>query len=151
MPPRKNKIRAFRKLYVWQDARDLYVLTWKLLKDWPYELNRLKSNQLASVDSIHRNIAEGYCRKTIREYLQFLNIAKGSLGESISAMHVYLQAGHLVQEAFEAWDQLSYRLENRLIRLIESLEKKRDEGDWNDTFLLEESIFLYGIDLSEEE
>lgn len=136
---------------MWQDARDLYVLTWKLLKDWPYELNRLKINRLASVDSMHRNIAEGYCRKSISEYLQFLNIAKGSLGESISGMHVYLQAGHLVREAFEAWDQLSFRLENRLIRLIESLEKKRDERDWNDTFLLEESILRYGIELSEEE
>ncbi|PWI46434.1 four helix bundle protein, partial [Candidatus Heimdallarchaeota archaeon B3_Heim] len=34
-----------------------------------------------SSHSISRNIAEGYSRRSIKEYLNFLNIALGSSGE----------------------------------------------------------------------
>jgi four helix bundle protein len=59
------------------------------------ELRKVASNQIASIDSVHRNIAEGYCRRTINEYLQFLNVALASLGESVSGMHVYIEAKQL--------------------------------------------------------
>ena len=39
---------------------------------------------IASADSVHRNIAEGYCRRSIREYIYHLYIALASLGESVS-------------------------------------------------------------------
>ncbi|MBD3392692.1 MAG: four helix bundle protein [Chitinivibrionales bacterium] len=29
---------------------------------------------IGSVDSVHRNIAEGYCRRSINEYLTYLKI-----------------------------------------------------------------------------
>lgn len=101
MLERKNKNRGYQQLRVWQDAKELYQLTWQVIKPFPYELRRLISNQIASVDSVHRNIAEGYCRKSVKEYLQFLNIALASLGESVSAMNVYKQAGHISAEEFE--------------------------------------------------
>jgi len=54
-----------------------------------------------AVDSIQRNIAEGYCRKGIAEYLQFLNFALGSLGESVSSMRVYKDANQIKDTDFE--------------------------------------------------
>lgn len=121
------------QLRVWQDARELYVQTCAAMKGWPFELKKVASQQIASVDSVHPNIAEGYARKSIREYLNFLGIARGSLGESVSGISTYHAAGQLTGSCFEDLDALSFKTENGLLKLIESLERKRDSGAWDDT------------------
>jgi len=83
---RKNKNRGFQQLRVWNDAIDFYAANSKVFQALPYSLRRVSSQQLASTDSVHRNIAEGYCRRSIKEYIQFLYIALGSLGESVSGL-----------------------------------------------------------------
>ncbi len=144
MNERWNINRGYQKLTVWQDAAELYVLTCKIFRRFLYELLRVASNQIASVDSVHRNIAEGYCRRSLNEYLQSLNIALGSIGESVSAVHVYRRADQISAEEFEAGDVLAYKLENGLKKLIESLQYKRERGDWEDSFILRESNAAYG-------
>ncbi len=141
---RKNINRGYMQLRVWQDAKELYLLTWNVFKRFPYELKRVASQQIASIDSIHRNIAEGYCRRGIKEYLQHLNIAMGSAGESVSALHVYCPAGHISEEEFEQMDSLAFRMENGLKKLIESLQEKQQNGDWDDSFVIRESNEVYG-------
>ena len=140
---RKNLNRGYMKLNVWQDAKTLYVLTCKMFRNFPYELKRVASQQIASVDSIHRNIAEGYARRSVTEYLHFLNIALGSAGESVSGLQVYLEAEQISQEDFDKADALSYKLENGLLRLIESLQIKREAGTWDDSFIVRESNEAY--------
>lgn len=144
MTERKNINRGYKKLIVWQDAAELYVVTCNIFRKFQFELRRVASNKIASVDSVHRNIAEGYCRRTLNEYLQSLNIALGSLGESVSAVHVYRQANQISEQEFETWDALAYKLENGLKKLIESLQYKRQEGSWEDSFILKESNLAYG-------
>ncbi|HEY7001658.1 MAG TPA: four helix bundle protein [Candidatus Udaeobacter sp.] len=70
---RKNINRGYRNLVVWQDAVAFYVLTCERFRDFPFNLQRVASQQIASVDSVHRNIAEGYCCRSLKEYLQFWN------------------------------------------------------------------------------
>jgi four helix bundle protein len=133
--PRRNVNRGYRKLVVWQDAIDYYVLTCRIFRVFPYELRRVASNQIAAVDSVHRNIAEGYCRRTLNEYLQHLNYAMGSVGESVSGLHAYRNAEQVSEADFEQADALVFKLENGLKRLIESLQSKRQEADWEDSFI----------------
>ncbi len=130
MTDRRNTNRGYMKLIVWQDARDLYKITWKIFKGRSFVEMRIASNQLSSVDSIHRNIAEGYCRKGIAEYMHFLNIAQSSLGESVSSMNTYSYTEQIDKQKYEQWDTLAFKLENGLKKLIESLEKKKKEGSW---------------------
>ena len=136
---RKNRNRGYQKLRVWNDAIEYFVLTCAVFRPFPYELKRVASQQIASVDSVHRNIAEGYCRRSIKEYLNFLNIALGSLGESVSGLHGYRKAEQIPESQFEKLDVLAYKLENGLLKLVESLERKRDRGDWVDHLVVEES------------
>jgi len=143
MNERRNVNRGYRQLVVWQDAVEYYVLTCVILKSFSYELRRVVSQQIAAVDSIHRNIAEGYCRRTLREYLQFLNIALGSAGESVSGWHALLSAQQISAADFERADALAYKIENGLIRLIESLQKKCLSGEWDDTFIIRECNSTY--------
>ena len=141
---RKNKNRGYQQLRVWNDAIDYYAQTCEVFRKFPYELRRVASQAIASSDSVHRNIAEGYCRRSIHEYLNFLNIALSSLGESVSGLYAYLKAEQLREDEFERLDGLAYKLENGLIKLVESLEKKRERGEWIDYLMVKESNAIYG-------
>ena len=135
-------MRGYKKLRVWQDAKALYVLTWPVVKKFPIELSRVRSQQLASVDSVYRNISEGRCRRSLKEYIQHLNIALGSLGESASSLDVYETAGHISEAEFEEMDTLAWKLENGLKKLVESLQEK-SSAEWSNTFLVKESNEVY--------
>ena len=139
----RNKNRGYQQLRVWQDAILFYKLCAKVFRRFPYNLRRVAGQAIASSDSVHRNIAEGYCRRSIREYLNFLNIALGSLGESVSGLHAYREAGQMAEEDFDTLNKLAYQLENGLLKLVESLECKQISGDWIDHLIAKESNETY--------
>jgi four helix bundle protein len=140
----KNKNRGYQQLRVWQDAIAFYELSSKVFRRFPYELRRVASQAIGSSDSVHRNIAEGYCRRSLREYLNFLNIALGSLGESVSGLEAYRRAEQINEDDFKLLNELAYKLENGLLKLVESLERKKVTGDWIDTLIVKETNALYG-------
>ena len=140
---RKNRNRGYQKLRVWNDAVEYYKETCKVFRKFPYELKRVANQAIASSDSIHRNISEGYCRRTIKDYLRFLYIALASLGESVSGLHAYRNANQITEDEFELLDTLAYKLENGLLKLVESLEDKRDRGEWTDHLLIKEINLVY--------
>lgn len=78
---------------------------------------------------LHR--AEGYCRRSINEYLQFLNIALGSTGELMTRIIGLKSIEQIKDETFNEFDKLHYLVENKLLSLIRSLQLKRKEGDWD--------------------
>lgn len=139
----KNKNRGYQKLRVWDDAIEYYALSSDVFRAFPFDLKRVVSQALASADSVHRNIAEGYARRSIREYLNFLNIALGSLAESVSGLHAYRNARQLTVSDFEKLNTLAYKLENGLLKLVEALERKQMNGDWIDHLVVKESNTAY--------
>lgn len=143
---RRNRNRGYQQLRVWCDAIELYRLTCSSMADWPHPLKRVAAQQIAAVDSVHRNIAEGYGRRSINEYLQHLYIALASLGESVSGLVAMRTAAQLGEVACENLDALSYRIENGLIRLIERIELKREAKDWIDHMVVRESNEAYVTD-----
>ena len=130
----KNKNRGYRKLDVWKKAIELYVIISKTIpkiNTFPYKvINQL----MGSAFSIHSNIAEGYCRRTLNEYLYHLNVALGSLGELGSGLFACKEAGQIEEEFYDKLDKIHYELENKLLKLVKSLQKKQSEGNWQDTF-----------------
>ena len=138
---RKNKNRGYQKLRVWSDAIDYFVETCRIFRNFPHK--RLAAQAISASDSVHRNIAEGYCRRSIHEYLNFLNIALGSLGESVSGLYAYRKAGQLNEENFQKLDTIAYKLENELLKLVESLEQKRERGEWIDYLVIKDSNAVY--------
>jgi four helix bundle protein len=131
---RKNINRGFKKLRVWQDAIALYVLAYKLFSKFPFELKKVAANCIDAAHSISRNISEDYCRRSLKEYLNHLNIVLGSCGEFHSCYESFKQAGHIKDDEYEQLDQLHYKVENSLLKLIESLQKKQKDNQWEDTF-----------------
>ena len=131
---RKNINRGFKKLVVWRDAISLYVLAYNIFSKFPFELKKVAANAIDAVHSISRNISEGYCRRSLKEYLNHLNIALGSCGEFHSCYRSFKQANQITDDEYEQLDQLHYKVENALLKLIESLQKKQKDQTWEDTF-----------------
>ena len=146
----RNKNRGYQQLRVWQDAIRFYVLSCKVFRKLPYDLRRVVTQAVASADSIHRNIAEGYCRRTLREYLNFLNYALGSTGESVSGLIAYREADRLTEAEFNELNDLAFKLENGLLRLVNSLEKKQPSSDWVDHLMLKESNEIYTVEMQDD-
>ena len=132
--PKRNLNRGFKKLTVWQDAVSLYVLACQILKAFPFEFKKVASNAVDAAHSISRNIAEGYCRRSISEYLNFLNIALGSCGEFHSCYESFRQAKQITGDEYNQLETLHYKVENQLLKLTRSLQEKRRVGTWDDNF-----------------
>lgn len=118
---KRNKNRGYRNLRVWAHAVDLYTEAVSMCRNWPYEMKRLSSQTMASADSVHRNIAEGYCRRSLKEYLLFISYALGSLGELGSAILTYQNAGQISLDQADQLDERIYQVENELLALNQSL------------------------------
>ena len=134
---RKNINRDFKKLRVWQDSVALYVLACKIFTNFPFEIKKVASNNIDAAHSISRNIAEGYCRRSLKEYLNHLNIALGSCGEFHSCYVSCHNADQIGVDEFEQLDELHYKVENQLIKLIASLQKKQKDEPWENNFQAE--------------
>ena len=131
---RKNINRGFKKLRVWQDAISLYILACKIFANFPFELKKVAANSIDAAHSISRNISEGYCRRSLKEYLNHLNFALGSCGEFHSCYESFKRAHQIDGDEYEQLDQLHYKVENELLKLIESLQKKQKDEVWEDNF-----------------
>jgi len=75
----KNMLQSFRELTVWQKSMQLATDIYKLAQGFPREETYgLGSQMRRAAVSIPSNIAEGHGRSGLREYRQFLWIARGS-------------------------------------------------------------------------
>ena len=131
---RRNVNRGFKRLRVWQDAVSLYILACKIFVNFPFELKKIVANSLDAAHSISRNISEGYCRRSLKEYLNHLNFSLGSCGEFHSCYVSFKKAAQISQDEYEQLDELHYKVENELLRLIESLQNKKKDQVWEDSF-----------------
>jgi len=75
-------INTFKEVKSWQFAKDLAVECYKITKEPQFIYEFALINQLRKCAiSVPSNIAEGFERKGNKEFIQFLFIAAGSLGE----------------------------------------------------------------------
>ena len=73
---------SYREQFIWKRAVQLSINCYKLTEKFPNsELYGLTNQIRRSSVSVPSNIAEGYGRRSTKEYVQFLHIALGSLRE----------------------------------------------------------------------
>src|SRR6267154_235569 len=119
---RRNLNRGYMKLELWHRGMDLFEMAFKLgshVADF-----KLRSQFTDAAQSVSANVAEGYGRRTLPEYIQFLYAAKGSLGETLTRACGLRRAKLIPEVDFENFDKLHYEVENKLLALISSLELK---------------------------
>ncbi len=127
----RNINRGYRKLVVWQEAIEIFVFVKKKLYTIKSISYKVKAQIEDSIFSVHSNIAEGHCRRHLKENIQFNTIALSSLGENYSQIFALLNSEDIDKEWFDEYDQLHYSLENKLINLNKAFIKKLGNGEWN--------------------
>jgi four helix bundle protein len=94
-------INRFEDLEIWISARqickEIFGLTQKINFQKDYALvDQIKRSSGSAMD----NIAEGFEREGKKEFINFLRIAKGSLGETRSQLYRAFDFGHIDKEEF---------------------------------------------------
>ena len=116
----------FEDLLVWQKSMALMTQVYRLCqhgalsKDWG-----MRDQMQRAAVSIAANIAEGYERGSRKEYIQFLNIAKGSVGELrcllTIASRLYYEDEAVLKGLFDSSEEISRMLKG----LINSLRLRQ--------------------------
>lgn len=88
---------SFESLEVWKRASRLAVRTYQVLKDC--RDYGLKDQMTRAAVSVPSNIAEGYDRGTNKEFIRYLNIAKGSAAELRTQLYIAKEIGVITPEA----------------------------------------------------
>ncbi|HEX6184703.1 MAG TPA: four helix bundle protein [Pyrinomonadaceae bacterium] len=120
----KKKIESFEDLTVWQRGiglvKEIYLLTsnGEFKKDYA-----LRDQIRRAAVSIPTNIAEGFERSSRKEYLLFLNIAKGSAGEVRSLLRVALEVGYVSSLNYDRLREEVMALSRRLYNQIKAIKE----------------------------
>jgi len=118
-------LRNYKDLNVWQKAYNFCLDVYRVTKKFPKEENFCMVSQMRrAAISVPSNIAEGYGRKTTKEYIQFLYIAYGSLCELETQILLSGDLEYLESEQLLEFQSGLGDIERMLKSLIRSLEKK---------------------------
>lgn len=113
---------SFRNLLVYQQAKDLVVHVYQLVKQFPKEEHYALCDQLRrAVISIPSNIAEGMGRTSKKEQLYFMEIAYGSLCETICQLEIAYELHYITEEQL---NQTNAQLTS-IAKMLSGLKRKR--------------------------
>lgn len=120
-----KKIKTYRELIVWEKSISLVNQIYKVSKQFPNDENFGLTSQLRrSAVSVPSNIAEGYGRNSLNDYIRFLNISVGSLYEIQTQIEIAFNLEYVEKRHFEELYENTKEIERMMSSLIRKLKKK---------------------------
>ena len=120
---KKKMILSYRDLNVWQNGLDLVEDVYKITANFPKEEKYGLTSQLRRCSvSIPSKIAEGFMRKSTKEYVQFLYISLGSLGGLDTQIEIAVRLGFIERQ--KEFNEKSLLVRKQLYGLVKSLKNK---------------------------
>ena len=115
------KLTRFEDLDCWKESRQLTRLVYDAIRQsprWQKDI-RLCSQIQSAAGSVMANIAEGFVRRSSKEFIQFLFVAMSSAAEVQSHMYIAVDQGYVSKDTFESiYDQA-----NKTARITSGLIK----------------------------
>lgn len=118
---------SYRKLEIWQLARDLTIETHRMtLEKLPkFEMYEEGAQIRRSMKSVKATMVEGYGRRRYKqEFIKFLTYAHASCDETIDHLETLFETGSLTDE--KQYESLRVRLDalgGKLNRFIQAVEE----------------------------
>ncbi len=102
--------RRFEEITAWQTAREVANRIYDASEKAPFSRDfGLRDQTRRAAISMMSNIAEGFSRKSEREFTQYLFIAKASAAELQSHLYIALDRSYLNQERFShLYDRIDF-------------------------------------------
>ncbi|MCD6139301.1 MAG: four helix bundle protein [Deltaproteobacteria bacterium] len=120
------KLTRFEDIEAWQEARKLTKMVYDITIDSTVRKDLRLSAQIQSAAvSVMANIAEGFVRKSNKEFIQFLFIGMSSAAEVQSHLYVALDQGYISQKKFNE----IYEQANKTSKLISGFIKYLKENE----------------------
>lgn len=119
--------RHFRDLDCWQLANELKLEIYRFVEATNTKKDlRFRDQIKDAAASAPRNIAEGFGRRTHREFAHYLDIARGSLMECQNHLQDAVDRGYLAKDHFEKMNSLAQRTCGAVAALQRYRRKKSD-------------------------
>lgn len=113
---------SFEYLKVWQKSSDFIIEIYDILLQYPdYERYAMVSQIRRATNSVCANIAEGTGRRTKKDFINFLYVARGSLEEVRSFLLISERLGYINKEELNKLKVNSETISKMLNGLIKSL------------------------------
>ena len=127
-------IKRFEDLECWQEARKYVRIIYELTKKDKFTKDFRLVNQITdSAVSSMANIAEGFHRKSNKDFMKFLDYSRASVAETLSHSYVALDQGYINQEELELVKKQSDIVWKKVNNFISYLNKsiKEDSEETN--------------------
>ena len=115
-------VEGFEKLEVWRKGSRLAIDIYRAFsecRDFGF-----KDQICRAAVSVPSNTAEGYERNSPGDFIRFLNIAKGSIGELRTQLYIAKELDYLDKENFQDLLKRSREISAMLSGLIKSVQSK---------------------------
>lgn len=120
----EHQFGGYKKLLVWKKSIDCVVSVYELTKRYPKdEVFGLVSQTHRAVVSIASNIAEGQCRATRKDFLNFLRIAYASAAELETQLIIAERLHYVTHEQYSAAHEQVEEVARMLVGLMRSLHQ----------------------------
>jgi four helix bundle protein len=120
----RAKGQGFRELVAWQKAHQLALAVFRTTQPLSRDQGWLVRQLTRAAVSVPANIAEGYSRESLLDYLRYLQIARGSLAETEYYLLFLRDSKLLDDDAVSRLESARLEVGNVLIGLIRALRAK---------------------------
>jgi len=127
---KSDEAQGFRKLVAWQRADELASRMFLTSREIARTDRWLASQVSRAAISVPANIAEGYGRGSLGDYMRFLDIARGSLAELEYYIHFLTKHG-LIADADASQASILREETGRLLRGLWQSLKVKDASTWD--------------------
>jgi len=128
------KITRFEDIDAWQEARKLVKLVYEAInqsEEFKRDYRLVSQVQGAAVSTMS-NIAEGFSRKSNKEFMQYLFISKSSAAEVQSHLYVALDQSYITRGIFDniyAQTERVSKMDSGFIKYLNSQLNKPGKPD----------------------
>ena len=120
-----STIKQFEHLECWQEARKLVKMIYEFTKKKRFDRDFDLISQLKrSTISIMANIAEGFHRKSNKDFMKFLDYSRSSIAETLSHCFIALDQSYISDTEMQKVKEQSELIWKKINSLISYLNRK---------------------------